>query len=224
MSGFRLSRLVELFGWLLLGIVSSIGFGVGIPTRVLFVYPHVLSVASALESPMAAWWECAPVVCVHAFGSALGELPPFVGSSMLVRRLKLDEGDNALAVSHRWFVERMRHHGFFWVAAMAAWPNIAFDMAGLAAGASGMRMVTFILAATTGKALLRAPVATALVVGSAHSIGWLPDLPIQTSSVSTLQTAWTVFVGIVSTACLWMCLREAAQEEMRRTPGARCTL
>ena len=164
MSGFHLREIVQLFGWMIIGILSSIGFGIGIPTRVLFVYPHILSVASVETSAVVAWRACLPVVVSHAMGSALGELLPFIGSSMLVKRLSLDEGNNALAISHRWFVQRMRYHGWFWVFAMAAWPNVAFDMAGLAAGASGMPLLSFLTAAITGEAILRAPIACALVV------------------------------------------------------------
>lgn len=135
---------------------------------------------------------------------------------MLVKRLSLDEGDNALAVSHRWFVKRMRRNGWLWVFAMAAWPNVAFDMAGLAAGASGMSLLSFLTAAITGKALLRAPVACALVVGSVHSISWLPEFQMESSSVGVAQWTWTLFVAVVSVVCMWWCAREAAEEEMRR--------
>ena len=216
MSGFQLRVLARLLGWMIVGILSSIGFGIGIPTRVLFVYPHILSIAAKEPSALVAWRACLPVAVSHAMGSALGELPPFIGSSMLVKRMSLDEGDNALAVSHRWFVQRMRSHGWFWVFAMAAWPNIAFDMAGLAAGASGMSLLTFLTAAITGKAFLRAPVASALVVGSVHSISWLPEFQLEPSSVGIAQWMWTLFVAAVSVVCMWWCAKEAAEEEMRR--------
>ena len=215
MSGFQLFVLLRLLGWLLIGVISSIGFGVGIPTRVLFVYPHILAVASAQPDAFVAWRTCLPVAVVHAMGSALGELPPFIGSSMLVKRLSLDEGDNALAISHRWFVERMRSHGWFWVFVMAAWPNVAFDMAGLAAGASGMSLLSFLTAAIAGKAVFRAPIAAALVVGSSHSIAWLPDFHLEPSSVGIAQWVWTLFVAVVSVVCMWWCAKEAAEEELR---------
>ena len=114
----------------------------------------------------------------------------------------------------------MRSHGWFWVFAMAAWPNIAFDMAGLAAGASGMSLLTFLTAAITGKAILRAPIACALVVGSVHSISWLPEFQImESASVGVAQWMWTLFVAVVSVVCMWWCAKEAAEEEMRRGSG-----
>ena len=156
LSGFDVWRLFALIGWLLVGIASSIGFGIGIPTRVLFVWPHVLRVAAVESDPLTAWVAVLPVCVTHALGSALGELPPFLGASMLVQRFRLNQESTAMAVSHRWFVERMQSHGWFWVFVLAAWPNVAFDCAGLAAGASGMSLFGFLSAAVCGKAVVRA--------------------------------------------------------------------
>ena len=187
-----------------------------IPTRVLFVYPYILRIASQHTHSMQAWLAVLPVACTHALGSALGELPPFLGSNMLVTRLELDTKDHAMARSHRWFLNRMQRHGWIWVFVLAAWPNVAFDMAGLAAGASGMSLLSFISAAVCGKAVVRAPIAAALLVGSAHSISWMPVFHVEQSSVSFAQGIWTVFVVCMSCLCLWWCAKEAAEEEHRR--------
>ncbi|MBD53434.1 MAG: hypothetical protein CL450_09150 [Acidimicrobiaceae bacterium] len=222
LSGFDVWRLFALVGWLLVGIASSIGFGVGIPTRVLFVWPHVLSVAAVESDPLAAWVAVLPVCVTHALGSALGELPPFLGASMLVQRFRLNQESTAMAVSHRWFVERMQSHGWFWVFVLAAWPNVAFDCAGLAAGASGMSLFGFLSAAVCGKAVVRAPVAAALVVASTHSVSWLPEWATSWASPSAsewsplLGTCWMCFVVAASCVCMWWCMVEAAEEELRR--------
>jgi len=222
LSGFDLVQLVVLIGWLLVGIASSIGFGVGIPTRVLFVWPYVLRVATTDEDAVSAWFCVLPVVVTHALGSALGELPPFLGASMLVNRLQLDQASTVMAVSHRWFVNKMQSHAWFWVFVLAVWPNIAFDCAGLAAGASGMNVVSFLSAAVCGKAVVRAPVAAALVVASTHSVSWLPDWATSwTSNESTsvwspmVGAGWTCFVVVASCVCMWWCMKEAAEEEIR---------
>ena len=60
------------------------------------------------------------------------------------------------------------------------------------------------------------PVACALVVGSVHSISWLPEFHLEPSSVGIAQWMWTLFVTIVSVVCVWWCAKEAAEEEMRR--------
>ena len=223
LSGFDPRSLVSLLGWLLLGIASSIGFGVGIPTRVLFVWPHVIRVSSGVD-PFTAWLSVLPVVLTHAIGSALGELPPFLGASLLVRRLNLDHETTAMAVSHQWFVARMQNGwGWMWVCVLGAWPNVAFDMAGLAAGASNMSLVSFLSAAIMGKAVIRAPVAAGLVVASTHSVTWLPAWAtewVHESSgtwSSLLGSCWTLVVILVSGMCMWWCAREAAEEELRRS-------
>jgi uncharacterized membrane protein YdjX (TVP38/TMEM64 family) len=224
LSGFDVWRLCLLLGWLLLGVASSIGFGVGIPTRVLFVWPHVLRVSAGTSAPVHAWFVVLPVVVTHALGSALGELPPFLGASMLVKRFGLDSETTAMAVSHRWFVQRMQSHGWFWVFVLAAWPNVAFDCAGLAAGATGMSLSVFLSAAICGKAVVRAPIAAGLVVASAHGAVWLPDwfsdwLPASAPASpewSPLSTCWTMLVVSVACLCTWWCAKEAAEEELRR--------
>ena len=224
MSRFDPFELVCLLGWMIIGIASSIGFGVGIPTRVLFVWPYILRTSQATsEDLVSAWIQVLPVAVIHALGSALGELPPFLGASLLVRRLNLDHEKTAMAISHRWFVQRMQNGwGWMWVCVLGAWPNVAFDMAGLAAGASGMSLPSFLSAAVVGKAVVRAPIAAGLVVASSHSVSWLPDWT--TSWVQArgsdwsplLSGCWTLFVVAVSSVCMWWCLREAAEEELRR--------
>ena len=157
MSRFDPFELVCLLGWMIIGIASSIGFGVGIPTRVLFVWPYILRTSQATgEDLVSAWIQVLPVAVIHALGSALGELPPFLGASLLVRRLNLDHEKTAMAISHRWLVQRMQNGwGWMWVCVLGAWPNVAFDMAGLAAGASGMSLPSFLSAAVVGKAVVR---------------------------------------------------------------------
>ena len=222
LSGFDGWKLLALIGWLLVGIASSIGFGVGIPTRMLFVWPYVLRVAAAEHDPLRAWILVLPVTVTHALGSALGELPPFLGASMLVNRLNLNRDSTAMAISHRWFVERMQSRGWFWVFVLAAWPNVAFDCAGLAAGASGMSLYSFLSAAVCGKAVVRAPVAAALVIASTHSVSWLPEWAMSWASPTTsewspvLGTCWTCFVVVASCICMWWCAKEAAEEELRQ--------
>lgn len=223
LSGFEVWRLVELLGWLMLGVASSIGFGIGLPTRVLFVWPYIVRACSSANDPVLVWLEVLPVTMTHAIGSALGELPPFLGASMLVKRLQLDgDSTTAMAVSHRWFVDKMQSHAWFWVFVLAAWPNAMFDCAGLAAGASGsMSLFSFLSAAVCGKAIVRAPVAAALVVASTHGVTWLPDWATGWASSDSapsplLGSIWSCFVVIVSCVCMWWCACEAAEEELRR--------
>ena len=225
LSGFDPWTLMSLLGWLSLGVASSIGFGLGVPTRVLFVWPYVVRTSAGVD-PFAAWLSVLPVVLTHALGSALGELPPFLGASLLVRRLNLDHEMTAMAVSHRWFVDKMQTHAWVWVFMLAAWPNAMFDCAGLAAGASGsMSLLSFLSAVVCGKAVIRAPVAAGLVVASTHSVAWLPAWAtgwVNTQSTEwsqwspLLSSCWTLVVVLVSGVCMCWCAREAAEEELRR--------
>ena len=86
-----------------------------------------------------------------------------------------------------------------------------------------MHVVSFLSAAVCGKAVVRAPIAAALVVASTRSVSWLPGWATSwASSESTsewspvVSAGWTCFVAVASCVCMWWCMKEAAEEEIRR--------
>jgi uncharacterized membrane protein YdjX (TVP38/TMEM64 family) len=50
-----------------------------------------------------------------------------------------------------WMVSFLERYGFWGVVAMSAWPNMAFDMCGMACGHFGMSFWTFFGATLVGK-------------------------------------------------------------------------
>ena len=54
-----------------------------------------------------------------------------------------------------WMIEFLRKHGFMGVLLMAAWPNAAFDMCGIACGHLGVPFAVFFGATFIGKAMIK---------------------------------------------------------------------
>lgn len=61
-----------------------------------------------------------------------------------------------------WMIEFLKHHGFWGVLLMAAWPNMAFDLCGtvspdpgICCGQFGLPFWTFFGATFIGKALIK---------------------------------------------------------------------
>ena len=105
---------------------------------------------------MAAW----------AVGSALGELPPYLCAHRVAGYIE----HTWVATATRRLIERAGALGVF---ALALWPSVAFDAAGVAAGVAHMPVHRFLAATAAGK-LLKTPV-QAYAVGAAALRLWGGD-------------------------------------------------
>ena len=208
----------------LLGISSSIGFGVGVPTRVLFVIPYAIRNASG-QHFLKDYASLIPVFIAHAVGSAVGELPPFLSSAVLTNYFNLSTGDTKIARLHQWIMKTMKGRRFLLIACLAAWPNATFDAAGLSAGASGMKMGAFLSATIIGKAFIRAPAACAIVLANMYN-PWVKDaLPDSMQSIfrressprSMLGTLWSILVLMITLYTLLVTIIEMARIEKQTT-------
>ena len=200
----------------ILGVMSSIGFGVGIPTRILFLWPYILRHRTGnFIGDMASFL---PVVMTHDAGSAFGELPPFLSSQMIISKLNLANTESLSGRTHMWFVKKMKKNGFYWLIALSCWPNMTFDAAGLAAGAVGMPFREFISATLIGKAVIRGPISCAFVLYSAaFSPEWL------NSPASDYSMGWYVIVLVLTCYFMWKICVETAKEELLRMEKSRRT-
>ena len=110
------------------------------------------------------FWPC----FLWGSGTAIGEIPPYAVSLARVRAGKQDEfaelqqeleADGASAgIFNRmklWMISFLEQYGFWAVLAFAAWPNMAFDMCGIACGHFEMSFWTFFGATFIGKALIK---------------------------------------------------------------------
>mmetsp|Transcript_19014 Transcript_19014/g.30193 ORF Transcript_19014/g.30193 Transcript_19014/m.30193 type:complete len:426 (+) Transcript_19014:35-1312(+) len=99
-------------------------------------------------------------------GTAIGEIPPYAVTLAAKRAGKEDEfaelqhdiDKNAKSLFNRmklWMITFLERYGFWAVLAFAAWPNMAFDMAGIACGHFEMPFLTFFAATFIGKACIK---------------------------------------------------------------------
>ena len=190
--------LAEASWWIILGILSSVGFGTGLHSGMMFLFPHILQVVSAAESchtttGLIAWyqhpckldcstttgpfddstviffnlWCKVTVPCMlWGFGTAIGELPPYLVSK--AARLsgttdedfakEMEDAKTKTDLFNRmklWTVNFTEKHGFWGIFLLASWPNAAFDMCGMCCGYLLMPFWTFFIATSLGKGVVK---------------------------------------------------------------------
>lgn len=111
------------------------------------------------------FWPC----FLWGAGTAIGEIPPYAVSLAAKRAGKQDEFEemqqelankstSKISIFDRmklWMIDFLEKYGFWAVLAFAAWPNMAFDMAGIACGHFEMSFWTFFSATFIGKAIIK---------------------------------------------------------------------
>ncbi|CCD17206.1 unnamed protein product, partial [Trypanosoma congolense IL3000] len=104
-----------------------------------------------------------PACVIWGAGTAIGEIPPYILSYAAAqqgkRNSELEQTSkydilNAMKV---WMLDKIQRHGFIAVLLLAAWPNMAFDLCGMACGQFLMPFWTFFGATLIGKALCKVP-------------------------------------------------------------------
>mmetsp|Transcript_3274 Transcript_3274/g.9493 ORF Transcript_3274/g.9493 Transcript_3274/m.9493 type:complete len:443 (-) Transcript_3274:475-1803(-) len=189
--------LEEALWWITLGVLSSVGFGTGLHSGLMFLFPHVMNVVLTVESCQTVTGlfssythpcklDCAltpnvddgsatflaivgkvwPQCFLWGFGTAVGELPPYLVSKA-ARLAGQKSGDFESEISAArssndvfsrlklWTMDFTEKHGFIGVLLLAGWPNAAFDMCGMCCGYLLMPFWTFFTAVVAGKAVLK---------------------------------------------------------------------
>eukprot|EP00913_Durusdinium_trenchii_P016299 g15318.t1 len=190
--------LKEAAWWIILGVLSSVGFGTGLHSGMMFLFPHVLQVVTAAEScrstvGLIVWyqhpckldcstvsgpfddstvtflnlWSKVAIPCMlWGFGTAIGELPPYLvskaarmsGSTDEDFAKEMEEAKSKTDVFNRmklWTVNFTEKHGFLGIFLLASWPNAAFDMCGMCCGYLLMPFWTFFIATSLGKGVVK---------------------------------------------------------------------
>ncbi|RHW68461.1 SNARE associated Golgi protein [Trypanosoma brucei equiperdum] len=102
-----------------------------------------------------------PACFIWGVGTAIGEIPPYLLSYTAARQGKrnseLDEASryDILNKMKAWMLEKIQRYGFVAVLLLAAWPNMAFDLCGMACGQFLMPFWTFFGATLIGKAFCK---------------------------------------------------------------------
>uniref|UniRef100_A0A6A7FWU8 VTT domain-containing protein n=1 Tax=Hirondellea gigas TaxID=1518452 RepID=A0A6A7FWU8_9CRUS len=112
------------------------------------------------------FWPC----FIWGVGTAIGEIPPYWVSRAAARAGEEDEEFEQISqVSERpwwdpldifnwmkvWMLNWLQRYGFWAILLFGAWPNMAFDLCGIACGHFGISFWTFFGATFTGKALIK---------------------------------------------------------------------
>ena len=86
-------------------------------------------------------------------------------------------GQHLFVLMKLWMIGFLEKYGFWAVLAFAAWPNMAFDMCGIACGHFEMPFWTFFGATFIGKALIKVNLQAMffIVLFSEHLLNWVID-------------------------------------------------
>ncbi|CBZ35481.1 hypothetical protein, conserved [Leishmania donovani] len=103
-----------------------------------------------------------PACMLWGAGTALGEVPPYALSyaAALQGRHEDDLQESAAAydmmsLATNWTLQKVRRYGFWAILLLAAWPNMAYDLCGMACGQFLMPFSTFFSATLIGKAVIK---------------------------------------------------------------------
>ncbi|KPI89119.1 hypothetical protein ABL78_1763 [Leptomonas seymouri] len=102
-----------------------------------------------------------PACVLWGAGTAIGEVPPYALSyaSALQGRhhdeLQETPAYDVMTLMKNWTLQKIRRYGFWAILLLAAWPNMAFDLCGMACGQFLMPFWTFFSATLIGKALIK---------------------------------------------------------------------
>lgn len=102
-----------------------------------------------------------PACVLWGAGTAMGEVPPYALSyaAALQGRHRDDLQEtpayDVMTLMKNWTLNKIRRYGFWAILLLAAWPNMAFDLCGMACGQFLMPFWTFFSATFVGKALIK---------------------------------------------------------------------
>lgn len=109
------------------------------------------------------FWKFYSVVFWWAFGSAVGEVPPYLFSRACLAELDVVNNPNIKKMLD-WMIDYLDKYGFWMILGFASYPNMLFDMCGICCGLMGMRFLDFFIPVFIGKAIIKAGVQTAIWV------------------------------------------------------------
>jgi hypothetical protein len=164
--------------WFILGILSSVGFGTGLQTGVIFVYPKILSTytynysdnLSINTNIINTYMICFPFVCAWSMGTVIGELPPYLiaktinyKDSKALDRLYHILGDSSDKIKNSidgtvTKFKKSPKRSFVTITLLSSWPNAMFDICGVAAGLVRLNMYQFLIPTFIGKVCIKTPI------------------------------------------------------------------
>ena len=157
--------------WFLLGILSTIGFGFGLQTGVLFLFPYLINSYDETQqyALMKCYFLCLPAVVLWGIGSAFGELPPFFVTKFNIlsdernsKNVFLKSLENKLI--YKKLASCLKKYKFITIVLFSSWPNITFDMCGMLCGYYNFELHEFLVPTIIGKGFIKAPIQSFVVL------------------------------------------------------------
>ena len=171
-----------IFYWIILGILSTIGLGSGIPTGLFFLFPHAMNIKylslecnntnfdlvgnnkfkcktidNIIPSNFNIFLKVLPATILWGFGSSLGEIPPYY-LSKIANKNKIKYSNKFLQKYYDNSIYFINKYGFITILIFSCWPSCTFDMCGLAAGYCNLNIYQFLLPTSIGKSLIKSPI------------------------------------------------------------------
>ena len=161
--------------WIIIGILSTIGFGFGLQTGLLFLSPHLINNYNQLNSTsdlvndgvnnnlLICYIRCLDTVVLWGIGTALGELPPFLLAKHYCENSENSETTKLINkyknnVIFKKMTKYLKKYRFVSIVLFSSWPNITFDMCGLMCGYYNFKLHQFLIPTLIGKSLIKAPI------------------------------------------------------------------
>lgn len=265
---YILVNIVNAIYWTFLGILSSIGLGFGIHTGILFLFPLIIRVSLLSKNCHNTNFEIYgnnSFVCtddisnvnifdvylkifIESFfwsvGTALGEIPPFWISRIdrLNRTRSIDISnytDNyILNLVNKYTIKLLINYRFWAILALSSWPNVAFDLCGIASGHYMIPFSHFITATIIGKACIKTPIQTLLIIKLflsdsidnlvsifPKSIGnilsklllkYKENLQNSSNETSYFSYAWNIFISLIFIYFILSIIDIVAKKQLRK--------
>ena len=179
-------------------------------------------------SSIMVFFKVLPITILWGAGCAIGEVPPFYIAQNLKKTGKkiehyLNNNSRILKWINDSIIKLLKKHDFTTILFPASWPNMFFDMCGMAAGYYGITLKTFLSATMIGKALIKSPMQILFIILVVNKSNWLPDLIRNNINVSNsndnmswFSLLWTIFAMILFTIFIKVQIEECAQEQKKR--------
>lgn len=208
---FITRRFFNYLVWFILGILSSIGFGTGMQTGVLFVFPEIIAEYNRnieyyndpINTIYYSFIMCLPMVLIWGIGTAFGELPPYFmarkinykdSKSLDKMYLILGKNSDYIKKNINNTVDKFRNnknYSFITIICLSSWPNAMFDICGISAGLVKLNLEEFLLPTVIGKTFIKTPIQLAFIL---YSYAYYGNSFTQNSEIGYLYYIWNIFV------------------------------
>ena len=203
-------KTMSIYGyWFILGILSSIGFGTGLQTGVIFVYPTIFSTYTDNYDPelsintniINTYLRCITFVGAWSIGTVIGELPPYLiaktinyNDSKAIDKLYNMLGDNSEQIKTSidntvMKFKKSPKKSFITITLLSSWPNAMFDICGVASGLVRLNIYQFIIPTFIGKVCIKTPIQLGILL---YYYGYYGDTVKNSVDIGMFYYIWNI--------------------------------